>query len=51
MNEYMTYNGYWIAGHGHSCKRFKHNNVEVIMNPRGYGKENPEFKPDLIIEV
>lgn len=51
MNEYMSYNGYWIAGHGHSCKRFKHNNVEVIMNPRGYGKENPEFKPDLIIEV
>lgn len=51
MEYAMTYKGYWIAGHGHSCMNKTVNDVGIIMNPKGYAYENFDFNPNLMIEV
>jgi hypothetical protein len=41
----------WIHGHTHTSCRYRHGGVEVVCNPRGYGNENPDFDPELVITV
>lgn len=46
----------WIHGHTHSSLDYKIGECRVICNPRGYkmrdgSYENPDFNPELIIEV
>lgn len=46
----------WIHGHVHDSMDYRFGATRVICNPRGYpdGKRaplNPEFKPDLVVEV
>jgi predicted phosphohydrolase len=49
---------YWIHGHVHSKCDYMIDNTRVIANPRGYGSfnslttsENPEFNPELVVEL
>lgn len=46
-----NYDGLWIHGHTHTNLDFMYHNTHIVCNPKGYGKENSEFNPDLIIEV
>ena len=41
----------WIHGHTHSTLDYYHGDTRVVCNPRGYGDENPEFDPNLIVEI
>lgn len=46
----------WIHGHTHDSFDYSANRTRVICNPRGYARherdaENPEFDPDLIVEI
>ena len=46
----------WIHGHMHNASDYEVNGTRVVTNPRGYvltddSNENPQFKPDLVIEV
>ena len=46
----------WIHGHMHNASDYEVNGTRVVANPRGYvliddSNENPQFKPDLVIEV
>ena len=45
----------WIHGHTHDSFDYQVNGTRVVCNPRGYARggvnENPNFDPDLIVEV
>jgi predicted phosphodiesterase len=53
----------WVHGHTHSSFRYRIRGTEVVANPCGYPQnksvadpmqlrfENPEFKPDFVIEI
>ncbi len=46
----------WIHGHMHDSSDYEVNGTRVVANPRGYvliddSNENPQFKPDLVVEV
>lgn len=43
----------WVHGHTHTSFDYKLGKCRVICNPRGYKnyEENPEFNPNLVIEV
>jgi len=41
----------WIHGHIHASADYRAGATRVIANPHGYGGENPNFNPTLIVEV
>lgn len=41
----------WIHGHTHSSCDYKIGQTRVICNPRGYPPFNPQFNPNLVVEV
>ena len=41
----------WIHGHMHSTFDYEVNGTRVVCNPKGYRNENPDFDPQLLIEV
>jgi predicted phosphodiesterase len=42
----------WIHGHTHHCVDYKIGKTRIFSNQRGYpGEPDPEFKPDVVIEV
>ncbi|HEU0165638.1 MAG TPA: metallophosphoesterase, partial [Thermomicrobiales bacterium] len=41
----------WIHGHVRHSVDYEIAGIRVLANPHGYGEENPEFNPQLIIEV
>lgn len=45
------YTGLWIHGHTHSSLDFMYKDTHIVCNPKGYGNENTEFNPNLIVEV
>lgn len=52
MERYMGWPGVWCAGHTHSNCDFMVGETRVLINPKGYGKENKHgFNPDLIFEI
>ena len=42
---------YFSHGHTHSSFRYRIGECEVICNPKGYPGENPDFDPNLEIEI
>lgn len=52
MDKYMGWEGYWLCGHGHDSLDKMIGDTRLIMNPRGYGRENEYgFKPNLLLEI
>jgi len=52
----MGYSKLWVHGHTHDSFDYELNGTRVICNPRGYCKanespENPQFNPELVVEV
>lgn len=43
--------GLWIHGHTHSSMDYVVGATRVICNPLGYGRENPAFDPQLVVQV
>lgn len=41
----------WVHGHVHDGFDYELGGTRVVCNPRGYGSENPDFLPALIVEV
>lgn len=41
----------WIHGHTHSSFDYQIGATRVVCNPHGYGRENPQFDPHLVIEI
>ncbi|WP_315712245.1 MULTISPECIES: metallophosphoesterase [unclassified Bradyrhizobium] len=41
----------WIHGHIHTPSDYRVGTTCVICNPHGYGRENPDFDPELVVEV
>lgn len=41
----------WTHGHVHNNMDYLIGDTRVFCNPGGYGDENPEFNPNLIIEI
>lgn len=41
----------WVHGHVHSSFDYQVGKTRVLCNPRGYGNENPDFNPSLIVEI
>jgi predicted phosphodiesterase len=45
----------WVHGHVHNSNDYCINGTRVVSNPRGYQRngpcENPEFNPELVVEV
>ncbi len=41
----------WIHGHTHATADYYVGGTRVIANPHGYGLENRDFDPTLIVEV
>jgi len=41
----------FVHGHAHNSSDYRVGKTRVICNPHGYGNENPQFNPQLIIEV
>ncbi|WMT76478.1 metallophosphoesterase [Bradyrhizobium sp. Ash2021] len=42
---------FWIHGHVHDSADYRVGPTRVIANPHGYGRENADFDPTLVIEV
>ena len=52
MRRFMGWEGLWLAGHTHDSFDIMEGDTRVVINPKGYGKENVGgFKPDLIVEI
>lgn len=43
--------GHWIHGHTHDSFDYRAGATRVLCNPHGYGSENADFDPVLVIEV
>lgn len=41
----------WVHGHTHDNSDYYVGDTRVICNPYGYGAENPNFNPALVVEV
>jgi len=41
----------WIHGHTHDSFDYRVGETRIVCNPRGYGKENLRFVPELVIEL
>jgi len=41
----------WVHGHVHASFDYRVGSTRVVCNPHGYGRENPDFDPALIVEV
>ena len=41
----------WVHGHVHSSFDYRVGETRVLCNPHGYGIENPDFEPSLVVEV
>jgi len=41
----------WAHGHIHTSSDYRIGTTRVICNPHGYGWENPDFDPALVVEV
>ena len=41
----------WIHGHVHNSFDYRLGATRVVCNPRGYGRENPDFNPEFVIDV
>lgn len=41
----------WVHGHVHTSFDYQVGKTRVLCNPRGYGTENPDFNPSLIVEI
>ena len=41
----------WVHGHVHASRDFRVGSTRVLCNPKGYGSENPDFSPELVVEV
>lgn len=41
----------WVHGHMHACVDYMIGETRVVCNPRGYPGENPEFNPQLMVEI
>ena len=41
----------WVHGHTHHCFDYTVQGTRVMANPKGYGKENKSFRPDLVVEL
>jgi Icc-related predicted phosphoesterase len=41
----------WVHGHVHESFDYSVGNTRVVSNPHGYGTENPQFDPALVVEV
>jgi hypothetical protein len=51
MEQYMGWEGYWFCGHGHDSKDIMVGDTRIVMNPKGYGNENPDFNAGMILEI
>lgn len=51
IHDYMDTIGYWFFGHTHDSFDYKVSETRVICNPKGYGSENKDFNPNLIIHL
>lgn len=52
MDRFMGLVDYWFAGHTHTSFDRDIHGTRLVINPKGYGKENTHgFKPDLVIEI
>lgn len=41
----------WVHGHIHWSLDYEVNGTRIVCNPKGYGKENKNFKADLVIDL
>lgn len=41
----------WVHGHTHVSFDYRVGATRIVCNPHGYGSENPEFDPELMVEV
>ena len=41
----------WVHGHVHTSFDYRVGETRVLCNPHGYGAENPDFDPALVVEV
>ncbi|WP_103028429.1 metallophosphoesterase [Salinibacter altiplanensis] len=41
----------WVHGHVHASFDYRLGDTRVLANPQGHGTENPDFRPDLTVEV
>lgn len=41
----------WVHGHVHTSFDYTVGNTRVLCNPHGYGNENPDFDPALVVEI
>lgn len=41
----------WVHGHVHASFDYRLGTTRVLSNPQGHGDENPNFQPDLVVEV
>lgn len=41
----------WVHGHVHHSFDYRLGDTRVVCNPHGYGTENPDFDPALVLEV
>lgn len=51
MEKYMDTIGYWFHGHTHDSFDYKLGNTRIVCNPKGYGSENKDFNPNLILPL
>ena len=52
MEKFFDWTGLWLCGHGHSSADIMVDGVRVVINPRGYGRENEYgFNNELLIEI
>ena len=52
MESFMGWDGLWLCGHGHSSADVMIGNTRVVMNPKGYARENDrDFNRRLIVEI
>lgn len=41
----------WVHGHLHQNADYRIGNTRILANPMGYGPQNPDFHPALVIEI
>ncbi|MBI2714348.1 MAG: metallophosphoesterase family protein [Rhizobiales bacterium] len=41
----------WVHGHVHASFDYHVGGTHIVCNPHGYGAENPQFDPALVVEV
>lgn len=41
----------WVHGHVHLNFDYRIGDARILCNPHGYGRENPDFNPSMVVEV